>query len=70
MIYFDHYVRQTLIAAIEQVMQPGGILMIGHAETLSGLKTRFTLLRPSVYVFHEVGLSDSEREIRVRHVKR
>jgi chemotaxis protein methyltransferase CheR len=49
MIYFDNRVRQGLISEIERLLRPGGLLLIGHTETLSGLETELTLLRPSVY---------------------
>ena len=30
-------------------MRPGGLLLIGHTETLHGLRTGLRLLKPSVY---------------------
>ncbi len=50
MIYFDQAVRQRLVAEIERLLAPDGLLCIGHAETLTGLTTGFRALSPSVYV--------------------
>jgi chemotaxis protein methyltransferase CheR len=41
--YFDPPARQRLVTAIEALLAPGGLLCLGHAETLSGLRS--TLLR-------------------------
>ena len=49
MIYFDSPGRQALIAEIERLLRPGGLLFIGHSETLSGLDTGLRLVRPSEY---------------------
>ncbi len=49
MIYFDRPVRQALISEIERLLKPGGLLMIGHTETLTGLSTQFRVIQPSVY---------------------
>lgn len=49
MIYFDAPVRQALIRQMQRVLVPGGILAIGHTETLHGLDTDLVSLRPSVY---------------------
>ena len=49
MIYFDNAVRQRLVAEMERLLRPGGLLMIGHTETLTGLRTLLRAERPSVY---------------------
>jgi chemotaxis protein methyltransferase CheR len=49
MIYFDRPVRQSLVSAIEQLIAPDGVFVIGHSETLNGIETRFRALRPSIY---------------------
>jgi chemotaxis protein methyltransferase CheR len=49
MIYFDHPVRQRLILEMERLLKPGGLLFIGHAETLTGISCGLTKLSPSVY---------------------
>jgi chemotaxis protein methyltransferase CheR len=49
MIYFDQVVRQGLVSEIERVLAPGGLLMIGHAETLNGIATNLRPVRASTY---------------------
>lgn len=49
MIYFDRAVRQRLISEIERLLIPGGLLMIGHSETLAGVNTGLKAMQPSVY---------------------
>lgn len=52
MIYFDNNIRQKLIDEAYRLLRPGGLLMIGHSESLSALKTKFKILHPAVYVKH------------------
>ena len=49
MIYFDQRVRQALVTEIERLLAPGGLLMIGHSETLTGISTGLRSLRSSTY---------------------
>jgi len=49
MIYFDRIVRQKLVGEMERLLKPGGILMIGHTETLAGIQTGLKILTPSIY---------------------
>ncbi len=49
MIYFDLDTRQKLVSEIYALLREGGYLFTGHAESLSGLKTEFKCLKPSVY---------------------
>jgi chemotaxis protein methyltransferase CheR len=49
MIYFDVPVRQRLVSEMQRVLAPGGLLVIAHAETLSGVEHEFVSVRPSVY---------------------
>lgn len=49
MMYFDQPVRQALIREVERLLRDGGLLMIGHAESLTGLSTGLRQLRPSVF---------------------
>ena len=50
MIYFDNEVRQRLVNEMYRLLKPGGYLMVGHAESLSGLTSQFKSVRPSVYI--------------------
>ncbi len=50
MIYFDNAVRQRLLDEMHRLLKPGGYLMVGHAESLSGLLSGFKSIRPSVYI--------------------
>ncbi|MEI9937589.1 MAG: protein-glutamate O-methyltransferase CheR [Pseudomonadota bacterium] len=49
MIYFDMTVRQPLVNEVERLLRPGGLLVIAHSETLNGLQTGMTMVKPSVY---------------------
>jgi chemotaxis protein methyltransferase CheR len=49
LIYFDQPTRQRLMSAIERLLRPGGLLCIGHTETLSGIRSGFKMQRPSVF---------------------
>lgn len=50
MIYFDKATRERLVNRIASILRPGGLLAIGSAETLSGLRTPMRPLGPSFYV--------------------
>jgi len=49
LIYFDQPTRARLVAEVERLVAPGGLLCIGHTETLNGVKSRFRMVRPSVF---------------------
>jgi chemotaxis protein methyltransferase CheR len=49
LIYFDQPVRQRLLSGIEGLLAPGGLLCIGHTETLNGVQSRLRMVRPSVF---------------------
>jgi len=50
MIYFGNEVKRNLLRDIYRLLKPGGYLMVGHAESLSGMSNGFKMVRPSVYV--------------------
>jgi len=50
MIYFDNTVRQRFLDEAYRLLRPNGILMVGHAESLTGLTGGFKPVRPSVYI--------------------
>jgi len=49
MIYFDQKMRAAVVGEFERLVRPGGLLVVGHSETLNGIATRFRSERPSVY---------------------
>ncbi len=49
MIYFDNPVRQRLLSEFHRLLAPGGYLIVGHSESLTGLTTGFQSVRPSIY---------------------
>jgi chemotaxis protein methyltransferase CheR len=49
MIYFDRDLRNRMVTEFARLLKPGGILMIGHAETLIGMEKKYRTIKPSVY---------------------
>lgn len=49
MIYFNNQDRAELTRRFYQSLQPGGLLFIGHSESLIDGERLFTRLRPTVY---------------------
>lgn len=49
MIYFDRPTQEGLIGRIATHMLPGGYLMIGHSESLNGIKHPLAYVEPTVY---------------------
>lgn len=50
MIYFDDEVRKRLLDEIYRLIKPGGYLLVGHAESLTGMLSGFKPVKPSVYI--------------------
>ncbi len=49
MIYFDKPTQARLIDRYWEMLGPGGILFVGHSESLAGVKHRFDYVQPTVY---------------------
>lgn len=49
MIYFDDAVRVRLLTECHRLLKPGGLLVVGHAESLAGIISDFKYVRPSIY---------------------
>ncbi|HBY63356.1 MAG TPA: hypothetical protein DEH78_26330 [Solibacterales bacterium] len=49
MIYFDRPTQERLIERMREVLEPGGYLLVGHAESLTGVKHQLEYIHPSVY---------------------
>ncbi len=50
MIYFDNRVRRDLLADMYRLLKSGGYLMVGHAESLSGVVSDLKAVEPSIYM--------------------
>ncbi|HEY0947429.1 MAG TPA: protein-glutamate O-methyltransferase CheR [Opitutaceae bacterium] len=49
MIYFDRPTQEELIARLTRQLLPGGWLLVGHSESLSGIRHTLKMVRPAVY---------------------
>jgi chemotaxis protein methyltransferase CheR len=49
MIYFDKETQGRLVNRLASCLEPGGYLLIGHSESLTGLKHPFEYVKPAVY---------------------
>jgi chemotaxis protein methyltransferase CheR len=49
MIYFDLPTKQQVIERLQTRLRPGGHFIIGHSESLNGLKHTLQLVSPSIY---------------------
>jgi len=49
MIYFDRPTQQQLVNRLHECLQPGGYLLVGHSESLSGIDHPLAYVRPAVY---------------------
>ncbi len=58
MIYFDKPTQQGLIDRFTRIMRPGGLLLIGHSESLSGVRHQLRYVQPTVYVRPEMMAGD------------
>lgn len=50
MIYFDGGLRRKMALEFERLLKPGGYLLIGHAESLTGMAKKLKCIKPSIYV--------------------
>jgi len=49
MIYFDKPTQADLINRFWKLLAPGGTLLIGHSESLTGIRHSFRYVQPTVY---------------------
>jgi len=49
MIYFEQDTKQRVLSRLQNHLRPGGHFFISHTESLNGFKTRFKMVKPSVY---------------------
>jgi chemotaxis protein methyltransferase CheR len=49
MIYFDRPTQEQVVRRLAERLEPGGYLLLGHAEGLTGMNHGLTYVRPAVY---------------------
>ena len=49
MIYFDKATQENLVQKLAARLEPGGYLLVGHAESLAGIRQPLAYLRPAIY---------------------
>lgn len=49
LIYFENDTKEKVLERIAKTMNPGGILFIGHSESLHGISNCFTAIKPAIY---------------------
>lgn len=49
MIYFDQPTRLRLVEEIRRLLRPGGLLITGQAESVTGRAGGFRVVKPSIY---------------------
>ena len=49
LIYFDPPTKAEIVHRVVEKLEPGGLFIIGHSETLHGMSLGLKMLRPSVY---------------------
>jgi len=64
MIYFDHKTRVGLVSEVERLLRPGGFLITGHAETLTGIARVLKLIQPTIYERQAADRTECQSESR------
>lgn len=49
MIYFDRPTQERVVANLSQFLEPGGYLLIGHSESLMGVRHSLEYVLPAIY---------------------
>jgi chemotaxis protein methyltransferase CheR len=49
MIYFDRATQEELVNKLARRLVPGGYLLVGHSESLTGIRHALQLVRPAIY---------------------
>jgi chemotaxis protein methyltransferase CheR len=49
MIYFDKPTQEELVNKFAPLLRPGGYLLIGHAESLTGTQHPYKMVKPAIY---------------------
>jgi chemotaxis protein methyltransferase CheR len=50
MIYFDRPTQEQLVKKLTDLLLPGGYLLVGHSESLTGIKHSLKAVKPAIYM--------------------
>ena len=50
MIYFNSATQKELVEKFYNALTPGGLLFIGHSESLSQIQYKFKYIQPTIYM--------------------
>ena len=50
MIYFPAEAQRILLQKLYHALAPGGLLFVGHAESLANKEHRFRYIQPTIYM--------------------
>jgi chemotaxis protein methyltransferase CheR len=49
MIYFDPETKRQLVGRLQEMLHPGGYLIVGRSESLNAIPSRLDMVEPSIY---------------------
>jgi len=49
LIYFENENKTKILERVAGMLKPGGILFVGHSESLHGISSRFVSVKPAIY---------------------
>ncbi|MGF1714053.1 CheR family methyltransferase [Photobacterium chitinilyticum] len=49
LIYFSAETKRDVVLRILEKLKPGGYLIVGHSETITGISDQLRLIKPSIY---------------------
>lgn len=49
MIYFDRRTQEELVQKLTRHLVPGGYLLVGHSESLTGIQHSLQMVKPAIY---------------------
>jgi chemotaxis protein methyltransferase CheR len=62
LMYFDQEIARRIIGGVARALKPGGLLFLGHAETLRGLSHDFTLRHSQeAFYYQKAGAVEAPR---------
>jgi len=49
LIYFSAETKHDVVLRVLEKLKPGGYLLVGHSETITGISDQLRLIKPSIY---------------------